>query len=549
MRSHRAPASLHAYRTSPPSLRSRVREIMDPYGGGPDSTWFSLAMDVFIVLAILASCSLVVLEWRYPGLRQAGHSLEIAFTVLFLAEYLARWYSAKNPWIYPFTPLAFIDLVAILPGVLLIASDLLMLRLFRGARLLWLLRLFRLVRLLRLFRYGPLMQRGLIQARVWLSSLNYRYGLDSLGRLFLAGLAVLFLGANVLHITELAFGGEAGPFGDYQHAYWNTLIVIVSGIEDKEPVSLLGRLEVTLLLIAGLVIVGMLTAEIVSVFLRKVQRAGKVALKPPKSHFEQHIVILGINSHVDSVVREIYAGLGGQHHILVVDPHAAELTVTDPRVYKQVFALAGEPRETRVLEQADIDEAARVIVLTPDRPGGDDTQVDSVALMASVAVLCRRRAVPMVVQLSEQDSVRYTRGLPGADFVVAQGYGEWMISQAVLTPGVTEVYEELLTFEDQANGLFSIPTPEALVGKSFADAQLYFLDRDIEALTLVGVDRSPSNSPMTRVKLCPSAPEANSSLSESLLEPDDRLVVMAYPRPDRVASLGNGRLGSPLTRP
>ena len=54
---------------------------------------------------------------------------------------------------------------------------------------------------------------------------------------------------------EVTLVGDEGPFAGYWRSYWNILIVLVSGIEDKEPLSLLGRMEVTLFLLAGLVIV------------------------------------------------------------------------------------------------------------------------------------------------------------------------------------------------------------------------------------------------------------------------------------------------------
>ena len=75
----------------------------------------------------------------------------------------------------------------------------------------------------------------------------------------------------------------------------------LSGIEDKEPLSLLGRIEVTVMLIAGICIVGMLTGEIVAILVKKAQRVGKVAIMPPQGKLERHFVILGHNAHLDSV--------------------------------------------------------------------------------------------------------------------------------------------------------------------------------------------------------------------------------------------------------
>jgi voltage-gated potassium channel len=507
---------------------------MDPYTGGPDATRLSLAVDIVVLACIILSCSLIVVELIHPEHTAKLNRIELVFTGIFIVEYLLRWYAARNRWLYPFQALAILDLLAILPSLLTIGSGMLMLRVARGARLLRLLRLLRLVRLLRLLRYGPLIYRGFLHARVWLSSVSYQYRLHQLVRLFVWAAVVLAIGANMVFLTETAFGGQEGPFGRYWRSYWSIIIVLISGIEDKEPVTLLGRIEVTTLLIAGIVIVGMLTGEIVSILIRRVQRAGKVVLKPPSARLERHIVILGKSSHVDNIVRQVQAALHGLHHVLVVDPEADQLAITDPKIYRQVFALRGEPRETRILEEAGIDRAARVIVLAA---AGEDCcdldDADNRVLMATVAVVCRKKGVPLSVELLNEDSLRYTRCLPEVDFVVGRAYGERLISQAVLSPGVTEVYDHLLTFTGDSNEIYSIRVPEELVGKTFAEAQIHYLEDDSEAVTLIGIDRSPPAQPSSVFNLCPQAPQAEMSRDELILKQGDRLLVMAYHRPAR----------------
>jgi voltage-gated potassium channel len=512
------------------TLRATVREVMEPYTAGPGSTWLSLAVDVVVLGCILASCTMVVLEWVRPRYIDTFHPFEVTFTLIFIVEYLLRWYSAENRWTYPFRALAIVDLLAIVPGVLMLGSDMFMLRMIRGVRFLRLLRLLRLIRLLRLLRYGPLIYRGLLHARVWFSSIAYQYRLGELGKLCVIAVVVLFVGANVIHLTERAMGGDRGPFGGYWSSYWHILIVLVSGIEDKEPISLLGRFEITALLVAGVVIVGLLTGEIVSILIRRAQRAGKVQLKPPSGRFERHIVILGVNRHLDQIIRQLHAALRGQHHVLVVCSGADELPMTDPKIYRRVYALAGEPRHSGVLDRSEIDQAARAIVLAPDADGCDANGADNRALMVTVAAVCRRRQVPMAVELTDEDSLRYTHGLPEVDFVVGRAFGERMLSQAVLNPGITEVYDHLLTFSGDTNEIYRLPVPGHLVGSSFSEAQLHYLDNDDETVTLIGLDR-PGDDGEGRFSLSPLSPSSCLSGEELTLREHDRLILMAYHRP------------------
>ena len=506
------------------TLRQRLAEVMEPYGGRESST-ASLVVDIFVLLCIVCSCTLVVLE--HMGRVQPDSCLvpEIIVCAIFIVEYALRWYAAPNRLLFPFTFYAMVDLLAILPGLLFMGSDMILLRAVRGVRL---LRLIRLIRLVRLLRFSYLAYSGFTGLRTILSAANHQYRLMQLARLFLWVLLAWFIGANVVHFTETELGHTTGPFADYWTSYWHILIVLVSGIEDKEPLSLLAKVEVTVLLIVGICMVGMLTGEIVSILVRKAQRAGKVAVKPPSARLEQHVLILGVNSYLDNIIRQVRAALGDQHYIVVVGPGADELKASDPCAYRRVFGLAGDPLDERMLEQADVNSASRVIVLSPDEGDADAAQRDNHALMEAIAVVCRRPNRPLVVELQTEESLRYAAPLEEADFLVSRHYGERLISQSVLNPGVTEVYYRLMTFTEESNEFYTVPLPPELEDKSFTEAQLFFLDHDAEDLVLVGIDRSPADRPSTRFWLNPGA---ELPAEERLLRRGDRLILIAYEQP------------------
>jgi len=194
-----------------------------------------------------------------------------------------------------------------------------------------------------------------------------------------------------------------------------------------------------------------------------------------------------------------------------------------------------------VLEAADLDSAARVIVLAPDDGDADGASAetraaaDNRALMATVAVVCRKQAVPLVVELTSESSLRYTNGLPEVDFVVGRAFAERMLSQAVLHPGVTEVYERLMTFTEDSNELYTVPVPPELVGAGFTEAQLHFLESEVESITLIGIDRSPPGQPSSDFVLCPQAPDSALDPLEERLGAEDRLIVLAFHRPSFAA--------------
>ncbi len=522
-----------------PSLRARLADLFRPYHGDEVFPRLNLIVDIVILVAIVASVILIPLEHYYPEHRKILWHLEVAFALFFAAEYLLRWYASKKPWRYPFSGFAIIDLLAFLPTLILLSSQAMALPFIRGIRV---LRLFRLVRLLRLFRYGFLLHHVVLSVRIGASALTHTYRLRHLGRLFLWLFAAWVSSANIIYITEKKFAAKPGPFADYWTSYWNTIIALFSGIEDKEPLSFLGRMEMTLLLLIGILVVGMFTAEIVSIIVRKADRAGKLALKPPRAHFERHILILGENSHLENVVRQVSAAYRFNPHIVVVSPVADELKIQERQLYRKVFAVPGDPVDLRVLEDADVDAASRVIVLASDHPDGrSPMELDSSALMQTLAIVARRRdnPPPIVVELQSEESLNVAGPLAGIDFLVGRHYGEKLISQAVLSPGITDIFVRLMTFTDESNEFYLVPVPEFLRGKTFCEAQLHFLDQDDEDIVLVGIDRSPPHAPATHFTLNPLAHNAGLKESERRLRDEDLLVIIAYARPS-FASVSQG---------
>ncbi|MCA9669960.1 MAG: ion transporter [Myxococcales bacterium] len=532
------------------SLRERVYQVVAPHERGRRYPRLSVAFDLLILGCIVASCLLVLFEDSYPARAELWLRAEVAFTAIFVVEYLLRWYSAPNRLRYPFTFYALIDLAAVLPSLIALGAHMFMLRSLRGIRLLRLLRLLRLVRLLRLLRYGPVLHAWMVDLRVFYSALDYQYHLYRLRRLLVWVVGAWIIGANLVYLTEHNLVGPRGPFGDYWKSYWHVIIVLVSGIEDKEPLSWVGRAEVTLLMVAGISVVGMLTGEIVSILVKRVQRAGKVAVLPPTLAIERHVLILGCNTHLANVIRQVRLALGDQHYIVVVFPEAEEMSAGEPAIYRRVFGLSGDPIDVRVLQRAGIDRAMRVIVLASD--SGDESGAsgrshedaagrvrrlsaeqaerrDGIALMQTLAVLSRRPdGVPIVVELQSPQSLTYAEHLERVEFVIGRKFSETLVSQAVLRPGVTEVYGELMTFDHVSPDLLTLPVPDALVGKTYREAALYCHDLEDEAVTLIGIDRSPPGLPSTRFWL---NPERTLEPEQRVLAAEDRLIVVASERP------------------
>ena len=125
------------------------RKVFDLINRDRKGMLASRIYDWYMLVMIIASIIPLMFIEDYPifGI------IEIITVTAFIIDYILRWYTSdiqlKKGWvsylIYPFTPMAIIDLLSILPGLNLISPEFKLLRLTR---------LLKIVRLLKIFRYS-----------------------------------------------------------------------------------------------------------------------------------------------------------------------------------------------------------------------------------------------------------------------------------------------------------------------------------------------------------------------------------------------------------
>jgi voltage-gated potassium channel len=234
-------------------------------GHGEDRA--SRLFDAFIVALILLNIAAFIAE-TVPRLAAAYgpwfHAFEVASVAIFTVEYLLRLWTAVEvpflaklpPWKARLSlarrPMLIIDLLAVLPFYLsqIFTLDLRVLRVLR------------LLRFLKLSRYSPAMHSLL---RV-LS--NERRALIGAGLLLLA--AVLFASTGMYFLE-----GHAQPdrFGSVPDAAWWAIATLTTvGYGDVTPITPLGRVFGSIVMVTGLCILALPVAIIASGFTQEVNR-------------------------------------------------------------------------------------------------------------------------------------------------------------------------------------------------------------------------------------------------------------------------------------
>ena len=237
--------------------RKRLFEIIERSNSEDRiGTWYDIFMVAVIVL------SLIPLAFKAEP--AAFLVMDRIAAVIFILDYLARWVTAdykfgsSSPWSfvrYPFTFMAIIDLLSILPSISIVN---------KGFKLLRLLRMFRTMRVLRAMRV-------LRVAKALRYSKNFDIILQVIrdSRRPLGAVVNLAIG-YILVAALVIFNVEPETFDTFFDAvYWATVSLTTVGYGDIYPVSVMGRIITMISSVLGIAVVALPAGIITAGFMKR----------------------------------------------------------------------------------------------------------------------------------------------------------------------------------------------------------------------------------------------------------------------------------------
>ena len=242
-------------------MRKRLYEIIEV---SQDGDKVSAIYDVTMMIAIVVS--IIPLAFKNP--HPIFTYIDIVTVILFITDYVFRLITAdyklnegaKSFVTYPFTPMAIIDLLSILPGLSILSSGFKLLRLFR------IFRTFRVFRVFKAFRYSKSI---MIIVKVIKNSKD-------------ALIAVGTLAVGYIIISALViFNIEADSFETFFDAiYWATVSLTTVGYGDIYPITTTGRVITMISSLFGIAIValpaGIITAGYMEAINEEHNKSGDV---------------------------------------------------------------------------------------------------------------------------------------------------------------------------------------------------------------------------------------------------------------------------------
>lgn len=316
--------------------------------------------DLFMVFLVVISILSLLYEVKHPDESALLDWIIQSSLIVFIIEYLMRFwiysdshkiiieryeYAAANnikfsliralfkvvqtKFRYIFSPLAIIDLLAILPS-------------YRPLRF---LRIFLLFRIFKLFRYARSMKTfsAILQEKKF-----------ELFTLMIFASFVIFAGSSAFYIFETHQNPKVNTLFDA--LYWSIVTMGTVGYGDIVPVTTEGMVVSMVLIIFGVAILAFLTSIIVSSFQNKLAELKESRLFYDIEKLERYILVCGYG-RVGEVVAKMLHDDG--YDLVIIDTDADKIRMAQQR---GLIGLVADASKSRLLGTLGIDKRASHII-------------------------------------------------------------------------------------------------------------------------------------------------------------------------------------------
>ncbi|MFA6164046.1 MAG: NAD-binding protein [Methylobacter sp.] len=387
--------------------------------------------DVFMICLVMLSVFLLIYEVDHK-LGESGALFEHCVISLFIVEYLLRgWLYSDNHKIileqyekaeylnipfrlgkvvrtmlakkieYVFTPLALIDLLAILPT-------------YRPLRV---MRMFLIFRLFKLFRYFNSIK---LFASVLASK---RFELITLG-IFLGFL--VFIGSTGIYLFENpANGGQVKNLFD--GFYWAIVTVATVGYGDISPQTTGGRIVAMALILVGLGVLSFFISIIVAAFNEEIEQLRENSTYAELNRFDSFIIICGFGRVGQHIARQLEKD---RLHFVIIDPRESYILKAKRLGYLVIHADASK---IGVIQDAGINNGATAVICTT----GDDVinvyiTLTSRHLNPDIRIISRANNQNNVKKLYQAGASNVIQPFEIAGMMVAEYIGQPVAFEAIL---------------------------------------------------------------------------------------------------------------------
>ena len=321
-------------------------------------------------------------------------------------------------------------------------------------------------------------------------------------------------------------------FESLPESFWSITIYMLSGFEDRYPVTWPGRIISILIFILSVFFFGAVAGRFAAAFLKREE------IKMPRD-VHDHIVICNWNERGKRVIAELRhpEGKPDADIVIIDDKLLDEKELLRTPEFRKVHCINDNPIRHGTLKRARVSSADTIIVLADNQ--SPDPDAKSAMIILALLSECSRRRPHIISEVVNSDNSQHLRDAGADETICTTEIGVGILAHCALNKQLSVVYKDLLTYSFEGNEIYIITResfPDAFVGKTFSEcAHMLYENRDpSNPVILLGIRRQD------RVIMNPKPGSDEFAAQECHIEEDDALIAMAFSAPDLCASFRDG---------
>jgi hypothetical protein len=314
---------------------------------------------------------------------------------------------------------------------------------------------------------------------------NLRSQFRNIKKLFLFLFIVWLIGSLLTILSQWMFMSDLHSPADYLKYFWIVIIELVSGFDvPGEDLHLASRIISVIMLFMGIIVVGLFTGQIISVFLHVLQTSEYVPEKPATFQFRNPIIICGINDKLINITKHLRASpFAENREITIVSDIDINLKKED--FGKDTWILKGDPAADKTLKSYIGSRDSKVILLQPEVEHA--YVANSRTINAALSIEAYDERIHTVLEICGSSNKDLYRNSKINDWICISEFGAKLISQSALQLGQSQLFNQLLGGTGDASHIFfSGPLPAGL-RRSYKKLKILSVEGQLgEDLTLIG---------------------------------------------------------------
>lgn len=287
---------------------------------------------------------------------------------------------------------------------------------------------------------------------------------------------VLVLGYTMFLVETKLFNPDSQIKTFYDAIWWLFVTVSTVGYGDIVPKTDWGKFVGILTVISGVTLFSIFSGSIASVLvdIRLKERRGLGTV-----NFKDHIMILGWNTNLESIISSIPNFVGNRNFNLVLVNDGTEEDYDEIKsrfLGYNIKFIHGDHTKENVLKRANIEFAKNVIVLADIYGNRSLDDADERTLVTVLTIKSTNPDVKIFAEVIKSDKAKHIQRA-GADTIIQNGeFNPILISSSLVSPAMpTFIRELIINYEEPKIKLEDVP--RTFVGKTFKDLFWHFREK------------------------------------------------------------------------